>query len=451
LKQIMTMKIKAILSLTLILTMVFTGCENWIDPEINVDPDNPKDADPAVVLPAAQSELAFLVGGFEGAGAQGIWMQQVLGQDRQAGAYNSYNYKESDANNLWDAIFAGYMIDIKNIIEAADAAPAVQFAGVGRVLMALALGNATDVFGDMPYTEALQGADNLTPTFDSQQSIYTEILNLLSTAITDLGNSDPGQNALSIGADYYYGGDFAAWQAAAYTLRARYTLHLHKVQTVDYNAIIADVDAGMQSIADDMEQPFGEGAAEWNPLFNFTRQRSGYVTENPVFESFFEDDTLDYGVMDPRAGLHGWGSGPWTSSDSPIALCQSTEGQFIKAECQWRLNNFADARTTLKGAVDMALTKVGVTGGAWKTAFDADVDAAADADLLEIIMTQKYLHMYMQAEAFTDWRRTGFPQLTPTVGTDIPRRFPYATDERQYNPNVPDYGTIFSRLWWDVQ
>jgi hypothetical protein len=450
------MKIKAILSLALILSLLFTGCENWIDPEINIDPDNPSNAGPAVILPACQSELAFYLGGFEGTGAQSIWMQQILGQDRQAGAYNEYNYKESDANNLWDGFFAGFMMDLRTIIDISEAAPARNFAGIGKVLMAVALGNATDMFGDVPYTEAFKGADNLTPTFDSQQSIYNEIDDLLTEAIADLASTDPGENTISVGADYFYGGDLDAWMAAAYTLRARYQMHLAKRGSVNYDDVISDLDNGIASISGDMEQPFGEGSAEWNPLYNYTQQRSGYISENGVFESFFLDDTVDYGVADPRAGLHEWGSGPWTSPDSPIALVQATEGLFLKAEAQWRNNAFADARTTLKSAVAMAMEKVEIDmtdadATTWMTEFEADVDATADADLLEVIMVQKYLHMYCQPEAFTDWRRTGFPDLSPTAGTQIPRRLPYATDERQYNPNVPDYGTIFSRLWWDVQ
>jgi hypothetical protein len=451
--QTMTKKTNATVSLILILTLLFSGCETWIDPEMRIDPDRPYNVDPAVILPAAQSELAFMIGGFAGAGAQGIWTQQVLIHDRSS--FGSY-YLRPDVDDLWDAIYTGYMMDIKSIIEAADAAGDVQFAGVGRVLMALALGNATDVFGEIPYTEAFKGGDNPTPTFDSQQSIYSEIIDLLDKAITDLGDTDLKKNKLAFGADYYYDGNFSAWQKAAYTLRARNNLHLHKVRTADYNAIIADVDAGMQTIADDMEQPFGTGENEWNPLYNFSSQRRNYVGESTVFEGFFMDDTIRYGVADPRAGIHRWGSGPWTSSDSPVALCQSTEGQFIKAEAHWRLNRFMEARITLKGAVAMAMDKINVDissgeGATWKTAFDADVDATAGADLLEIIMTQKYLHMYMQPEAFSDWRRTGFPQLIPYTGTEIPRRFPYGSEEIKYNPNVPDYGSIFDRVWWDAE
>jgi hypothetical protein len=426
------------------------SCEKWIDPEINTDPDNPKDAAPSVILPACQSELAFYLGGFEGAGPAAIFMQQVKGADCQAKAYDNYSYKESDANNLWDGFFTGFMIDIKSIIDGADAAKAANFKGVGQVLMALSLGNATDMFGDIPYTEALQGAANLTPKFDTQQEIYATINTLLTDAIANLSNTNPGDNNLAIGADFYYDGDYDQWLMAAYTLRARYEMHQVKVKTVNFTNVIADLDAGIMAIGDDMEQPFGTGSAEWNPMYNFTKQRSGYVAASSVFSGFLEGDTLTYLVADPRAGSFKWGGGFWTSAASSVALVQATEAMFLKAEAQWRNAAYADARTTLKDAVAMSLDKYGVSGAAWTTAFEADVDAAADADLLELIMNQKYRHMYCQPEAWTDWRRTGFPVLSPVVGSDIPRRLPYATDERTYNGNnVPDYGTIFSRVWWD--
>jgi hypothetical protein len=59
--------------------------------------------------------------------------------------------------------------------------------------------------------------------------------------------------------------------------------------------------------------------------------------------------------------------------------------------------------------------------------------------------------LYADPEVFTDWRRTGFPVLTPTTGTAIPRRLVYPQSEFDLNSNTPKNGTLFTRVGWDIQ
>jgi hypothetical protein len=81
---------------------------------------------------------------------------------------------------------------------------------------------------------------------------------------------------------------------------------------------------------------------------------------------------------------------------------------------------------------------------------------AANITLKQIIM-QKYVALFCNPETWTDWRRTGYPTLTPVTGTQIPRRFPYPQSERQFNlqnlnaavPNHADPNFIYTRIWWD--
>jgi len=83
-------------------------------------------------------------------------------------------------------------------------------------------------------------------------------------------------------------------------------------------------------------------------------------------------------------------------------------------------------------------------------------ETSTSISLAKIIM-QKYIVLFMNPEAYTDYRRTGYPQLTPpsnalTVDKKMPRRWPYPTSERIYNSkNFEPYKnlTISSRVWWD--
>jgi hypothetical protein len=98
-----------------------------------------------------------------------------------------------------------------------------QARGAGKVLLAYALGSATDVWGDIPYTEAFKGNDALKPKYDTQQSIYTVINTLLTEAIADLSTANTA-NAIPFGSssnDLIYNGSISKWIAAAHSLRAR--------------------------------------------------------------------------------------------------------------------------------------------------------------------------------------------------------------------------------------
>ena len=66
-------------------------------------------------------------------------------------------------------------------------------------------------------------------------------------------------------------------------------------------------------------------------------------------------------------------------------------------------------------------------------------------DLLEAIMNEKYKALYLNPQAWSDWRRTGYPVLTvnPVYGTQAPRRFLYPEDEVNTNDNFPpDFLTL---------
>ncbi|HHH53343.1 MAG TPA: RagB/SusD family nutrient uptake outer membrane protein [Bacteroidetes bacterium] len=433
--------IKIYLSI-LFIALVMPSCNKWIDPDINTDPDALSKPTVSILLPGIEAGMGYYIGGTDLAGTQAVWTQQLKGTDRQFKAIDNYVLRESDTDNLWSSLY-DVMNDTKIMIDLVENATnkSPHVAGAGKVIMALLLGNLTDAFGDIPYTEALQGADNLTPAYDSQESIYNEIFSLLDAAISDL---QAAENTVAIAPDYIYGGDASSWLKAAYTLKARYMMHLSAVSSVDYNAVISNLDNGLASIGDDMEQPFGTSSAENNPMFQFWQQRSGYIDSNLGFDTVYMNG-------DPRQSvLQFSGDGFWTQKDAPVAFVQYTEALFIKAEAQYRMGSEDNAKATLKEAIRSSLTKYGVMDGAdsWLATMDSAIDSASGEGLLEMIMTEKYKHMYLQTEAFVDLRRTGYPKLTPTAGDKLPSHYPYPTSETSYNKdNVPDV-SVFTKMWW---
>jgi hypothetical protein len=95
------------------------------------------------------------------------------------------------------------------------------------------------------------------------------------------------------------------------------------------------------------------------------------------------------------------------------------------------------------------LTGYGLSASAAAYLAQASVDPGAGSLTLNLIMTQKHLALFMEPELFNDWRRTGFPALTPNAGSQIPRRFPYPQQELNLNSNTPQ-ATIYSKVAWDI-
>src|SRR4029450_2421171 len=103
----------------------------------------------------------------------------------------------------------------------ADSAKDQVYGGIGRVLEALVIGFGADVWGDIPYSQAV--SDTLTPKLDPQEQGYAGIQAKLDTRLTML----PDTTAAGPGAaDLWYGGDAAKWLRLAHTLKARNYLHV---------------------------------------------------------------------------------------------------------------------------------------------------------------------------------------------------------------------------------
>jgi hypothetical protein len=444
-----------------LLVLLFSSCEKWIDPSINTDPNNPKDVAMAQLIAPIEADLAYIVGG-ELARWDCMWMQQIAGLQSQSADEDIYNITESAVNNAWSwNLYAPGMIDTKTLLDKAKATNSPHYSGVAKILMAYQLGVATDMWGNIPYSEALKGASNdFKPKFDSQQEIYNTIFTLLNEAITDLDSPtslfDPDVE------DLIYLGDLDKWRKTAYALKARYSLHLAKRNgTTAYSNALAAVANAYTSNEDDFKFVFGTAYNNANPIYKSEQERPGYYSASATYMNMLD------ATGDPRKSVYFDGNvgskpgepdanaaviGPaYASSESPVFLISYAEVKFIEAEARFKLNP-ADplAVAAANEGIKSSLEREGVFGdGTW---YNANKLAAGTISLQKI-MNQKYLSAFLQIETWTDWRRTGYPVLalaTGAVTAEIPRRLPYPSDERLYNGNnMPTGLTITSRVWWD--
>ena len=211
---------KKIIYLFMTIFLLFsTSCEESLE-ELNIDPTNLAAVDLRLMLPEIISSGAFN----EGAGgprAAGIVMQQFIGLDAQQLQYTDYVLGEDLMNNYWrTGLYAGVLRSCDVMIKQAQEEGATFYEGVGKVMMANQYGIATSYFGDIPFSEALQGTDNLQPAYDSQEAVYQGVIRLLDEAISVLSGSPSGYG----GGDLIYGGNASGWLQTARALKARYLI-----------------------------------------------------------------------------------------------------------------------------------------------------------------------------------------------------------------------------------
>lgn len=441
--------------------LLFSSCEEWIDPSINDDPNNPADVDMPQLVAPIEVNLAYIVGG-EMARWECVWMQQIAGLQSQAAENDIYILGEADVTNAWSYnLYSPGMINTKILMEKAVTKKSPHYSAIAKILMAYQLGVTTDNFGDVPYSDAFKGLKyEFKSKYDTQETIYSTIFTLLDEAIAEV---DAASSVFSPGSeDVIYGGDLEKWKKTAYALKARYSLHLSKLKgAAAYNDALTALANAYTSNDDDFKLVFGEDYTNSNPIYQSEQERAGYYGASATYmdlltskgdprkDSYF-DGTIGSkpGEANGDAAIIG---ANYASASSPVYLMSYVEAKFIEAEASFATNNIARAVAAYNDGLKASLEREGVFDAAW---YDANKLTEADITL-EKIMTQKYLSSFLQIESFTDWRRTGFPTLVKADGAvtnEIPRRLPYPDEERLYNgENTPTGVTITDRVWWDVK
>ncbi len=431
---------------------LFVGCEDYFGGDSNVDPDNPITVTETVILPQVQARLAYTYGG-DLSRYLGIFTNHVDGLARQHFVLQQYGIIGSDCDAAWSNIFTGTLQSNRRMIQQAEEKGFNHFVGVGKALEAFTMMAATDVWGDLPYSDALR-FDELavySPTFDSQQTIYDALFALIDEARGALNKDDGG---FPLGGDLFYGGSASSWVTFLNVLEARAHLHLSKINgNAAYTSVLAALNKGaFTGPADEFAFAYGSGATENAPWFQWNQQRGDTDTGAEYIALLTQ-------LNDPRlatyGAVHAEGH-PVFTPDEYDQLLSYTEQQFMRAEAEFMLGNTQPAYDAYLSGIESSMNEAGLADPA--TAYadyvaQSTVGVGASNLTLNNIMTQKYIALLVSPEVFNDWRRTGLPALSPNVGSEIPRRLPYAQTEVFSNDNLDASPSnfIFTRVWWDAQ
>jgi len=447
------------ISLSLLLSVaLISSCKH--DKSLFVNPNNPTTATPQTLLTAAE------VGTFntyEGdlTRTAGVLVQQGYGAGGQATSTQVYSLPQSLFDNQWSQIYQ--TLETIQLLKSNFGANNPYYAGIADVLMAMNWGVATDLWGDIPYTQALNINVYPTPAYDSQAVVMQGILNLLDSAISLLSNTS-AVNAFTPGTDdVIFGGATSNWVATAYTLKARYLNRYSNKSSYSASAVLSCITNGIQSSAGDCMAIHGPNAQESNQWYAYLQSRAYIDACATIVDSVLLDpndlriyyyfDTTGWGGIygDPVNATSGgsapyWGSYLAASGATSTPLVTYFEALFIQAEADFRAGNLSNAAADLNNAIVANCNKV--TGGVYSGA-DRAVYTSSNVSLSRI-MYEKWIAMFGQIEVYNDYRRTGFPNLTPnSLGaiSVIPKRYPTPDQESNNNPNAK-IQSLTTPVWW---
>ena len=445
----------AVLGFALILSGA--SCKKSFYTGANINPNAPEPSSiiPSVMLSTVEGAIAYSIGG-DFSRFSSLNLQQTKGVSRQAQGYYTYVYTSQDFDNAWANTYTAVLENNKVLQDISDARKFHAYSGVARILKAFMLQTAVDTWGSIPYSDALQGNDQLQPKYDTDEGLYDTVTNLLTAAIAELNNADAGA-LVPGGEDFIYGGDTDKWIKFAHAIQGRIYLHQSKGNAAMAAKALAEFSQSFTENADNATFRFQATDNGANPWYQFNTQRGdisfsqgGTATKMIALHDPRLPILIDTLKADGEDGLLYYGN-----QDGPVELISFDEVMFASAELTLRNGGtVGDAQAFYKTAIDSNMTKLGVSRPDIDTylATNGTLPGSTDAAIAQIV-TQAYLGLYLNPEAWTTWRRTGSPALTPVAGSGVPRRLLYPQTEYSYNktniPNSSSVTLLAPKIFWD--
>ena len=469
----------------ILLLAVTFSCSNDLD-KYSFNPNDPEAVTPDLLLTVMEVGTFSVYTGNH-TRISSLFSQHIAGtSEGQFGQYSNYNVTEQTIENEWGTTYENTIgpgtVIITDFAEGYD-----YYNGIAKILLAFNFGVATDLWGDIPFTEAGQILGGISdPNYDSQETVINGIQTLLDEGIALLSNPNAA-NDLTPGADdLIFGGDTAKWISAAYVLKARYALRTALRDASGYDSALSYItSANLTGNSNDMNAVFpNSGGNSKNQWKDFEDNRANYIKMGGFFVDLMKnisDPRLPYFATKDQSGGYSGNAlgdinttstskvGPAISSNTvPIGLVTYVEAKFMQAEIYKRKNMDVEAKAALKAALEASIDKMETLKTYFEGA-DASIPSittverdafvtAQTADpmvTLQNIMHHKYIALFSSIEPYNDFRRTGFPALTPNPNavnniTVVPVRFPTASTERLYNNNAIVEDDITVPVWWDV-
>lgn len=380
---------------------------------------------------------------------------------------------------------------------------------MAQVMYIIPMHVMTDMYGNVPYSEANRGIDQIFfPKYDEQEFIYKDMLAKLEAAANTIGSGPDEVGS----ADVMYNGDFSKWKKLANSLMLRLAMRISEVDPSTAQSFAQKAIAGgvMESNDDMAWIPMASGPSQW---FNQNGIARALIPDDWGANSVLSKTLVDWlkERNDPRLMIYSGGIGPWEGPfntdyeaqqgmpngydtetiktfegttetvdphltysrlnlklldvDDPFIFMPYAETEFLLAEAALKGWHNGNAEAHYNAGVKGALQQWDIFDPSLAVS-DAEVQAYLAANpfdgsfqmVAEQYWASTFLYWY---ETWSKWRRTDYPKLDPTnypgnlTGGQIFRRIQYYTNEVANNPNVQTGGTLpdnfMTRVWWDVE
>lgn len=475
-----------------ILLTCTAGCKKFVENgNVNIDPNAASTTTLKSTLPALIDATASNT--YNVAYATTLFSQQMAAYTSGPISYDRNVDVRVDA---MAGLYQSGMTNAKILIDMAKAQGAPYYAAIGRILMVQNLMMATDLYGDVPFSEAFKAPEVLYPTYDKQQDLYTAMHAYLDEAITE-AKSASGGTVIPATDDLAYKGVMARWIETAYLMKARLFMHTTKKgATAAANSALTALTTAYASNSGDYQLVYN--ARNKNP---WTVNIALRITTGNFFIAparrlaDIMNGNIYAGLVDPRlplmmdkrtnvlyAGLANGGGNTGNTVDltintfygkelSALVMASYAEQKLMEAEARFLANGGTATSTgSTQAAYDAYLagitahmTKVGVST-ADRTAYLANpLVAVGPAGLkMEHIMKEKQIALYLNPEAWVDVRRYDYNtavfagmalplQQWADMGGQYIRRSGLPNTELSRNPNAKTYGNMKTteKVWWD--
>lgn len=473
--------------------------------ELNTPPTSVTAIDPGLIVSKTQRDFAFGEGYEYPNNQYGSWVQHWAG----GVLISSSRYVQQADDGLWNDHYT-LLRNISQIrtslLAGQESSPKARTKlAIARIIEISVWQRLTDLFGDVPFTETARGPEyvNNTPKFDTQESIYRQLLADLDAASANLTATDDSYG----NADFYYKGNVDKWKRYANSLKLRMGMRVR----------YADAALAQKTVTEAMAQPLLASNADNAAVPTFNDATNGNV--HPVLNHFLAgspdlkylgeafvgtlvakadprlprlaeptvnskkagkpayrgigvaltDDLLKGIIKDDysTASLTTWFSKAYAPA-IPCNVLTFSDVSFLKAEAA--LEGWGATADKAEGfyqdGVKAALAQAPYNVTTIPADYAAELNLAetlTKEQKLEKIGTQKWIQLFGRSyEAFTEWRRMGYPALKPgpnagSTGGKIPRRAVYSAREALLNPTnyaeaaarLASGDSYLSRVWWD--
>ncbi len=460
----------------LILILAGTGCKKFLD--VNHDPNNPPDVQESLLLFPIEAALTttvtagnMTIGNYSAIAIIDCYWTQQLAFNQPAPQVDQYKLQPADLDQQWLEIYSSVLQNLLILNRKAEADSNYSYAVIAKTLMAYTIGIVTDHVGDAPYSKGFDGK-TVVP-YDTQEDLYKTMQSLLDSAITE--SALPAGVSTPYTDDPIYYGDIPSWVRFAYALKARCDIHLTNAPGHDAitqsNLALQDAANAFTSNAEEATNGMyiaGSGETPWSEI----PSNGGVVPSSVFIDNLVArndprlrilTDTgrggVDSGrvIGTPTAGnvaVYSQVGSFFADPAAPVYIFNYTEILFIQAEAYFRTGNLAAATDYYTYGINASMSKLKLdTTSSAVTTYVASRLPLTSTNALQRIIEEKFVSNFLNMENYNDWRRTGFPVLSPVRGAvvpTIPRREVYPLAELTANPQPQQKLLITDRVWWDA-